>query len=425
MKMLVYNKGCIREEILTQNLRNKIKEQGIELVYRPSLADVIVYVTCAGLGTVISDCITEIEAFHRLKKEDTIIIVTGCLTKIPALMRYYEDFKDIKIVNNMDFIVPVLNIINDEHKKTTQKLRLESNTRTFFDNNTYIQFFLCRGCINNCSFCKTNYMHEPLVSLEFDSALKYLQDMVKKGTKYITLSGQNITLYGIDLYKRPRLHEFIHELSKTPGLLHITVNELTTQNMYPELLQELISNPKVDTVSIQIESASNAVLEEMNRHYTLEQFDAYAKPLIDAGKFIKTVLMSGFPHETYEDLDKTINYLKDRGILTELVCKYCDFGLLPSSKLEQLSKREKNRHTKYLRQATNNINYGILLNNIDKTGDAIIYGKEAGKVYLKSFYTGYSLKKEHQELELGSTIKAPAKRLVHDPDGHHDYLYRY
>lgn len=425
MKVLVYNKGCVREDIMTQNLRHKLELLGLEKTYSVREADVIIYITCAGLGDTIAECIKEIGLFNMLKKSDTKIILAGCLTNIPAIMDFYYENEDIKIVKNPDFLVPILNIINDENKRNTLTTRLENRTRGFFNNNTNVQFFLCNGCLNNCTFCKTNYMDEPLTSIPFEIALNHLKNLIKNGTKKITLSGENLTLYGIDLYGYPRLHEFIHELSKTPGLMQITVNEIAAQNMYPELLQELKTNSKVISVSIQIETASNSQLQLMNRAHTLEEYDAIAKPLIDAGKFVKTILMSGFPCETYEDLDTTINYLNDRGIYTEIICKYSDFPLLPSHEFEQLSKREKNEHTRYLRNAIKQVNHDILTQKMENTVPAIYYGKEGNRIYLGNFHVGYSIKKEHQDLELGSVVTTPAKRLVYNDLDHKSYVYRY
>lgn len=425
MKVLVYNKGCIREDIAARRLRSDIVLNGHEKNYNFREADVIVYITCAGLGEAITECLEEIELFIQGKKEDATLIITGCLTKIPEIMEWYKDEKNVKIINNIDFVIPVLNFINDENKRNTSKTKLASRTRLFFDNTAHIQFFLCNGCLNNCSFCKTNYLNEPLTSIPYEIALKHLQDMIKMGTKSITLSGENLALYGIDLYHKPMLHKFIHDLSETPELMYLTINELAPQNMYPELLQELVTNKKVVNVGIQLETADNSLLEAMNRHYTLDEFDAIVTPLKKAGKYINTVLIGGFPTETYEDMDRTINYLRDKGIATELICRYSDFDLLPSHDLPQLSKREKTRHCIYLRDAIKGVNRACLEEKIFDTKNAIVYGKENNKIYLKNFHLGYSLKKEHQDLEIGDIVTTPALKLVQEKKCKMRYEYRY
>ena len=249
--------------------------------------------------------------------------------------------------------------------------------------------------------------------------------MIKMGTKSITLSGENLALYGIDLYKKPMLHKFIHDLSETPGLMYLTINEIPAQNMYPELLQELINNKHVVNVGIQLETGDDRLLGLMNRGYTIDEFDAIITPLKKAGKYVNTVIMGGFPTETYEDMDRTIAYLKDKGIATEYICKYSDFGLLPSHNLPQLSKREKIRHCIYLRKAIREINHDCLEEMIDDTTNAIVYGKKYNKIYLKSFHHGYSLRKDHQDLEIGDIVTTPARRLVQEKKRQMRYEYKY
>lgn len=425
MKVLVYNKGCIREDIAAQKLSRDIVLSGHEKTYKFREADFIVYITCAGVGDTITECLQEIELFINYKKEDATLIITGCLTKIPELMEWYKDKENIKIISNPDFVVPVLNCINNDNKRNSLKKLLVSRTRLFYDNATHIQFLLCNGCLNHCSFCKTNYLDEPLTSIPYEIALNYLQNMIKMGTRSITLSGENLALYGIDLYKKPMLHKFIHDLSKTPGLMYLTVNEITAQNMYPELLKELISNKKVRNVGMQLETADNRLLGLMNRGHTLEEFDAIVTPLKKAGKYIRTVLMAGFPTETYDDIDRTITYLRDRGIATELICKYSDFDLIPSHELPQLSKSEKNKHCIYLIEAIKHINHDCLEEKMDDTNNGVIYGKKDNIIYIKSFYHGYSLRKEHQELAVGDIITTPARTLVKEKKCKMRYEYKY
>lgn len=425
MEVLVYNKGCIREDIATQKLRRKVVESGHTKTYNYHTADVIVYITCAGLGDVITECLQEIEAFIHFKKKDATLIITGCLTKISDIMKWYENEDNVIIIDKQDFVIPVLNFINRDNKRTTMREKLSNRTRLFYGNNAHIQFMLCHGCINRCSFCKTNYMSEQLTSVPYEIALKHLQDMIKMGTKSITLSGENLTLYGIDLYQKPMLHKFIHDLSETPGLMYLTVNEITAQNMYLELLKELTDNPKVIGISLQLETADNRLLGLMNRQHTIEQYDAIIKPLKEANKYINTVLIGGFPTETYDDIDTTIDYVRARGIATELICRYSDFSALPSHDLPQLSTREKTQHCIYLRKAIKDINRNILENKIEDSGNGIIYGKEDGKVYIKKFHHGYSLKKEHQHLEIGDIVTTPAKRLVKEEKHQIAYRYKY
>lgn len=425
MKILAYNNGCVREEIITKHLRERIVEEGHEKCYSAMDADVIIYVTCAGVKKSIVESLKDISAFMLLKKKDAKLIITGCLTRIDFFFDELKKEENVYVVKNIDFVVPIFNIINNENKRNTTKTKLDNRTRFSYDSNVSIQFMLCNGCINKCSFCKENYLNTKVTSIPYDIAFNYLKSLVETGTRAITLSGENLTLYGIDLYGKPVLHKFIHDLCALPGLMFLTINEVTVQNMYLELLNELISQEKIGEVGIQIETVSDPLLKLMNRNHDFEKLDYVITSLTNAGKLINTVLMSGFPTETVDDMNLTINYLKDKHIYTELLCEYCDFECIPSGKLPQFKAREKRKHTMYLRKAIIDINKDALLHNIDKTKVSIVAQKTDKKVFLRSFFFGYTIKKEYQDANIGDIVELPANNVVHLKRSKIGYQYRH
>lgn len=234
-------------------------------------------------------------------------------------------------------------------------------------------------------------------------------------------------MYGIDLYKKSVLHNFIHELSEEEGLKYIIVNEVTAQNMYPELLEELAKNRKVVQVSLQLESASDKVLKAMNRGHTLEKYDYIVRQLQDQGKIVDTILMTGFPTETEADLEKTINYIKERKIYVEGISSYEDFYAIPSHELEQLSNKEKRRRIMIAGQAIQKSNYEVLESTMDYpfTNESIVVGHNDKRVYLANSMTHYSIKKELYELPLGTIVEEKPKRIVKRRGSTINCQYRY
>lgn len=197
--------------------------------------------------------------------------------------------------------------------------------------------------------------------------------------------------------------------------------------MYPQLEEELIYNPKIKRVSIQLESGSEKILNLMNRHYTLEKYDRLVAKLINNHKFVTTILMSGFPTETYDDLDKTIEYVRVRQIFTDSVCQYVDFKHLPSSWLEQLTNSEKRKHTLYLQKAVLKNNYKVLKNYIPYMNEVIIVGKNNGYTIMEGASNVYAIsrQKKYQEMELGTIIHTSPKKLVKRSSFNHDIAYKY
>ena len=378
----------------------------------------MLYITCAGVGETIQDVINELYILDMYSKEHNLkIIVVGCLLiNHEYLFERFKSNPNIKFINKRDWIIPTINYLKDMNKRTTWKEKMLNRTYFLDEDKVEIQFMMQQGCSNKCSFCKVNYNSHELKSLPFELALDYLKDsVINKGTKIICLDGDNLTLYGVDLYGKQRLHEFIHELSLIEGLELIYVNELVAGNMYDELLDEIITNPKVVSVSMQLETASDRLLKLMNRNYTLERYDGYAKKIIDSGKYIDTILMSGFPTETKEDMDKTLKYLYDRSILIEGICEYSDFEYIPSSKLEQFQFLEKRRHTRYLVNGKIVINHSIALQNMHRQNRLIYLGKTKGNHYFNSdipLYRTISNSKRFDNLKPGDIINETPKRLV-------------
>ena len=201
MDIFIFNDGCIREDTLIQNLKTRLEDANHTITTDYENADILIYTTCAGTGVSIDDCIRTSYYFSLAKKETSTLIIAGCLAEIIKKIDFVKNREDIKIIEKKDFVVPITNYINEENKRTTKKLSLEHVTRKLCYSDVYIQFILEDGCANKCSFCKQHYYPKKVESIEYDLALNYLKEKIRMGTKIIALSGENTTLYGLDLYK--------------------------------------------------------------------------------------------------------------------------------------------------------------------------------------------------------------------------------
>lgn len=428
MNLAIVKNGCIKADALEDSVSEEMKKLGIDRCRCLDEADYLLYITCSGVGETIQRCITDLDVLYRYSHTQKFkIIVVGCLlVKHPELFKRYENISNIKLINNPNWTIPVINYVADMNKRNTSQMLLKNRVIKTSLNMSCIQFVLENGCTNKCSFCKTNYNDSKVESLNYELSLAYLKKLVEQGTRSITLDGENTTLYGLDLYGRKRLHEFIHELSLTPVEI-IRIHELVAGDMYPELINEIISNPKVKSVSMQLETASDRLLKLMKRNYTLEQYDFYVRKIIEAGKYVDTILMSGFPTETYEDMETTIQYLNDRRILTDGVCQYVDFKYIPSSKLEQFSKREKQKHTIYIRNAFRKINQEIYKENLSKQNRLLLHCEIKGYHAFESDIPGIvtiSKSSKHPELKLGQVLDTTPKQLVKKSSFNGDSVYK-
>ena len=171
MNVFILNDGCVREDALTQNLRERLKKENHSITTDYKNADILVYTTCAGTGYSIDECIKTSYCLQYYKKETSPLIITGCLAGLVKELDFVKNRNDIKIIENKDFVVPVTNYINEENKRTTKKLSLEHATRKICNEDIFIQFMLEDGCTNKCSFCKTHYYPKKVESISYLDAL--------------------------------------------------------------------------------------------------------------------------------------------------------------------------------------------------------------------------------------------------------------
>lgn len=203
MKVAVLNNGCIKEECMHDNIMDKMKKNGIERASSLDESDYLIYITCAGVGDTIIKELKEIQFFDYYSKEkDFKVILVGCLViNHGYLFDRFKDSDNIKIINDKEWVIPTINYINDMNKRNTFREKLLNRTRHLDMTDVGIQFMMQEGCHNKCTFCKVHYIDQNFSSLPYELALKYLTDLIRtKGTKVIALGGDNLTLYGLDLY---------------------------------------------------------------------------------------------------------------------------------------------------------------------------------------------------------------------------------
>ena len=405
-------------------------ENGIEKADKPEEMDYLIYSSCGFDGKTLERVCDKIKAFTWLQGFNGThykLMIVGCLAKMLKDVGKYNE--DVIIVDDPVWSKAAIDIILKREKNILTRDILESKTKTYwYGNDVLLAVNIVDGCINKCSFCKHNYMGSNLSSIPYNDLLNYLKNKIKTGTKVIDFHGDCLNLYGIDLEGKPILHKLLHELAQEKDLAFMSLAEVTAQNMYPELLDEIRNNPKIRRVTLQLESASNEVLKNMNRCHTIERYDDIATTIQNGGKFIDTVLMTGFPKETYKDLDYTLDYIEKRGIPVLQICQYVDSNLVPSHNFEQFTYKEKVEHTKYVRDRLKDINLKIYRDNIWRMSNAVVYGKKEDRVFtvggLAKF--AYSDKEKHVNLELGSVIEeAPKKYIKKSRVAKGKTIYRY
>ena len=183
-KVAIISNGCIKEDAYQGNFIKLLEKNNIKQAENFREANYLLYITCAGTGSIIKREIDELSNYISLVEHyNKKIFIVGCLTKIESLFQNVKNDKNVKIIKNENWLVPVMNDIKNENHHNSINTILANNTRDLFNSNARVQFFIERGCTNKCSFCKTNYLGNSVSSIPYDKALDYLRKLFSRHAK--------------------------------------------------------------------------------------------------------------------------------------------------------------------------------------------------------------------------------------------------
>lgn len=312
---------------------NFIKNNGFELVSDVRKADIIILTdSCFGTYNQFLYTFQCIENILKDKKEDAKVILSGCITRGVK----FELTDKQKTILDMVTIIKIEDLVPYVAEMLRGKVHPDDFDIPYFAKNFSIQINPVHGCLNHCSFCKTNYTNFDLKSYPFEKVESLTRDMdeIDYPFRQVSIQSSNLSLYGVDLYGKARAHEVIRSFTQPTRIKFAYIGALI--NWYQELVDEILSNSKVKEIAISLESGSPRVYKLMNRPITLENLIQIIK-LIRIERpdiVIQTEFIAGFPTETIDDLKRTIDLAYELDVYPAFVWPYYDSKQIPSSKLK-------------------------------------------------------------------------------------------
>ncbi|MBQ9853969.1 MAG: tRNA (N(6)-L-threonylcarbamoyladenosine(37)-C(2))-methylthiotransferase MtaB [Bacilli bacterium] len=250
----------------------------------------------------------------RKKYPKSILIVMGCYSQLK-----YKDI-DADIIIGNKYKSKIIDLIKEYKEHKEKIVKVEDITNTNFED-MYINRFINHtrafvkiqdGCNAFCSYCTIPYARGGLRSKDFNTAIKEVTELVKNGYKEIVLTGIHTGRYGIE--NNTNLEKLLKEMVKIPNIFRIRLSSIEINEITDGII-ELIKNNNIMAkhLHIPLQSGSNKILEKMNRKYDLKFFnkriEKIKKEIEDIS--ITTDLIVGFPGETEDDFNETINTLKE------------------------------------------------------------------------------------------------------------------
>lgn len=307
--------GCKVNTYESEYVINKLKENNYEIKPFTEICDVYIINTCTVTNTSDSKSKKMINTAIK-RNPDACVVAMGCF--IEANKEYEIDGLDITIGNKDKS--KIIELLDEYFEKKETLKRLYKEEKTIFED-MYITNFPGRtrafvkvqdGCENFCSYCIIPFVRGKCRSKELDKVVNEITDLTNNGYQEVVLTGIHTGNYGVDL--NTNFAALLKQLVKIDKLKRLRISSIEITELTDEVL-EVIKNNKVivDHMHIPLQAGSDEILKLMNRKYDLDYFYNKVKEIrtIRPEISITTDVIVGFPGETEELFQKTINTCKE------------------------------------------------------------------------------------------------------------------
>lgn len=302
--------GCSKNIYDSEVLMGQLKANGKDVRHEAEEGNIIVVNTCGFIDNAKEESVETILDFVQ-KKEDGIVdkvFVTGCLSE-----RYKPDLE--KEIPNVDQyfgtrdLPKLLKALGADYKRELVGERLTTTPQHY----AYLK--IAEGCDRPCSFCAIPLMRGGHKSTPIEELVIAAEKLAAKGVKELILIAQDLTYYGLDLYKERRLADLLRELAKVEGIEWIRLHYMFPTGFPEDVLDVIREEPKVcNYIDIPLQHIADPVLKSMRRGTTLERTNRLLDMMREKvpGIAIRTTLIAGYPGETEEDFEVMKQWVKDQ-----------------------------------------------------------------------------------------------------------------
>lgn len=383
MNVAIYSLGCKVNIYESEYVEELLKNHGYKIVPFDELADIYIINTCSVTNESDRKSRKIINQAKR-KNKNAIIVVMGCYSQVKP-----NDIEADIILGNKDKS-KILEYL-DEYIKNSNKIKKIYNLR---DNNEFETMFISKfdnhtrafvkiedGCNAFCSYCIIPYTRGSIRSKKPEDVIKEVTSLVNNGYHEIVLTGIHTGKYGIDL-KNTNLEELLEKLIKIPNIYRIRLSSIEINEITDGILN-LMKNSNIiaDHLHIPLQSGSNKILKLMNRKYNKEEFIKRIEEIRKIRKNISitTDLIVGFPGETEEDFNETIdtiNKVKFTKIHTFPYSKRD--GTVASTMKDQVDGEIKKKRVKKILELSNKLELNYYKKNIGASLEGVCEEKKDG-----------------------------------------------
>lgn len=308
-KINIVTLGCSKNIYDSEVLMGQLEANGKQVVHEEK-GDVVVINTCGFIDNAKEESINTILEYVDLKNQGVVekVFVTGCLSERykPDLIREIPDVDQYFGTRDLPIL---LKHLGADYKHELVGERLTTTPKHY----AYLK--ISEGCDRPCSFCAIPLMRGGHISTPIEKLVIEAQKLAKKGVKELILIAQDLTFYGLDIYKKRALGELLQELIKVDGIEWIRLHYAFPTGFPEDVLDIIRTEPKIcNYIDIPLQHINTELLKAMKRGTTFEKtnalLDKFREKVPDMA--IRTTLIVGFPGETEERFEELKQWVRDQ-----------------------------------------------------------------------------------------------------------------
>lgn len=384
----VHSFGCQQNVNDGEKIRGVLMDVGFGLCENVEQADLILFNTCAVREHAEQRVFGNVGALKKLKEKNPrlVIGVCGCMAQqqhiVDKLRKSYPYVDLVFGVDGIDRLPAMLaerfrrgkRYLEDPHSRNAVveelPIRRDSGFRAWLP--------IMYGCDNFCTYCIVPYVRGRERSREPGDILAEFKQLIEQGYKEITLLGQNVNSYGKGLANPIDFADLLNLLCEVPGDYQIRFMTSHPKDASRKLIDTIAAQPHLcKHIHLPVQSGSDRLLQQMNRHYTAQQYRElidYAREKIPGVTFSSDIIV-GFPGETEEDFQKTLELVEDVGYMQLFTFIYSKREGTPAAKMEDpITRAEKTERMDRLLRTQERVAFAAIAQLVGQTVRVLVEG---------------------------------------------------
>ncbi|MFT7611979.1 MAG: ribosomal protein S12 methylthiotransferase [Parvicellaceae bacterium] len=310
-KVNVVTLGCSKNIFDSEVMMAQLKANNFEVEHESAMLDseIVIINTCGFIDSAKEESVNAIVEYAAAKKEGKLskLYVTGCLSQ-----RYGEELqKEIPEVDSFfgtRELPKLLKTLKADYKKELVGERLLTTP------NHYAYFKIAEGCDRPCSFCAIPLMRGKHKSTPIEQLVSSAKSLAANGTKELILIAQDLTYYGLDIYKKRNLAELLEQLSDIEGLEWIRLHYAYPSGFPMDVLDVMAANDNIcNYLDMPLQHGSTEMLKSMRRGITSEKTTSLLREIRERvpNIAVRTTLIAGYPGETEDHFKEMKDWVEE------------------------------------------------------------------------------------------------------------------